>query len=164
MATIKSASITNRDAVPAVLSNGAITKGALLKATGVCALTSSNVTGDKMVFCSIPSNAVVSSVKVSCPAIGTTPTVNFGLSDTTANGAAAVSASYFKAADDIHTAALNKAEIVNGNVVTVANMEKRVWENLSLSSDPVKMYDVVGTLAANCDAAGSVCVEVYYSI
>jgi hypothetical protein len=45
-------------------------------------------------------------------------------------------------------------------VITVANMEKRVWQLLGLSSDPGIEYDVTGTLVAAAAAAGAACVTV----
>lgn len=161
--TTKSASITNRDAVPSVLSNAAITRGAQQKALGVVAAVSGDSIASKYLFCSVPSNAIVSSVTVSCPDIGTTGTMDLGLYKSTADGGAVVSVAFFQAAIDVHSGALAKSQVVNGNIITVANMEKRLWEHLGLSADPGLMYDVVGTLAAAQDASGAICVEVLFA-
>lgn len=160
---VKSQAITNRDAVPVVLNNSAITKGPMKKAIGVCAVTSGDDIGSTYAFCSVPSNAVITSVKVSAPDIGTTTIANFGLSQTTANGSAAVDADFFKATQSLKDGALAKVELVNGNVITLANQQKRVWEHLLLTADPSLQYDVVATLTAAADASGSVFLEVEYT-
>jgi hypothetical protein len=161
--TTKSAQITNRDATPAVPMSGALTRANLKRAMGLVTAVSGDSIASKYLFFQLPSNAIVSSVKVSCPDIGTTGTMDLGLYKTTAQGGAVVDADFFKAAIDVHSGALAKSEVVNGNVITVANMEKRLWEHLGLSSDPAIMYDVVGTLAAAQDAGGAILVEAEYS-
>lgn len=162
--TVKSAAISNRDATPTVLNLGAITGGEQIKALGVVAVGSADSATSKYVFCSVPSNAVVSSVKLSCPDIGTTMTIDIGLYKSTRDGGAVVDADFFTAAVNVHGGALSKSELLNGNIVTVANMEKRLWEHLGLSSDPGLSYDVCGTAAADTDAAGAVALEVHYSV
>ena len=160
--TTKSAGITNRDATPAVLSNSSVVKAALQKAAGVVAIANGDSIGSKFIVCSIPSNAVISSCVISAPDIGTTTAADVGLYQTTANGSAVVDADFFKAAVSLNGGAITKSEIVNGNIVTVANMEKRLYEHLSLTSDPGITYDVVLTLTGAADAAGSAVVEVFY--
>ena len=160
--TVKSAGITNRDATPAVLNNSSVTKTAPHKAMGVVAIANGDSISSKYVVCSIPSNAVISSCVVSSPDIGTTTAADVGLYQTTANGSAVVDADFFKAAVSLNSGALNKSEVVNGNIITVANMEKRLYEHLALTTDPKIDYDVVLTLTGAADAAGSVVVEVFY--
>lgn len=160
--TRKSAAMTNRDATPRVLTDAELMNGRKKVAKGVVTLTSGDSATSKYLVCQLPSNAVVTSVKVSCPDIGTTGTADVGLYKSTLDGSAVVDADFFKAAVDIHSGALAKSEIVNGNVITVANMEKRIWEHLALTSDPGLVYDVVLTLAADTDAAGSIFVEIEY--
>ena len=160
--TRKSAAMTNRDATPRVLNDSAVVNGHKKVAKGVVSLTSGDSSTSTYLICSLPSSAIPLSVKVSCPDIGTTATMDIGLYKSTSDGGAVVDADFFKAAVDIHSGALSKSEIVNGNVVTVANMEKRIWEHLALSADSGLTYDVVGTLAADTDAAGAVFVEIEY--
>lgn len=161
--TTKSAAITNRDAQPVVLNNAATTRAPLKKAIGVVAAASGDSIASKYLFCSVPSNAIVNSVLVSAPDIGTTGTMDLGLYKNTADGGAVVDADFFKAAIDTHSGAITKSEVMYGNVITVANSEQRLWQLLGLSSDPGLIYDVVGTLAAAQDGAGSIAVEVVYA-
>lgn len=159
----KSTTMTNRDSTPVVLSNNAITRAALKKALGVVSAANGDSIASKYYFCSIPSNAIVSSVQVSAPDIGTTTAADIGLYKTTADGGAVVDADFFKAAVVLNAGAIAKSECVNGNVITVANMEKRLWEHLGLTADPGIFYDVIGTLTGAADAGGAICVEVFYS-
>jgi hypothetical protein len=161
--TTKSAAITNRDAIPAVLNMGGITKGAIKQALGVVAIANGDSAASKYLVSSIPSNAIVRSVKVSAPDIGTTTAADIGLYKSTADGSAVVDADFFKAAVALNAGAITKSEVVNGNIITVANMEKRVWEHLGLTTDPSLVYDVVLTLTGAADAAGSVAVEIDYA-
>lgn len=161
--TTKSAGITNRDSTPVVLTNSFIAKADVKKASGLVTAVSGDSIASKYLFCSIPSNALVHSVQISCPDIGTTGTLDIGLYQTTANGGAVVDADFFKAAVVVNAGALTKSEILYGNIVTVANAEKRVWEALGLTADPQIDYDVVGTLTAAMDAGGAIVVEVYYA-
>lgn len=158
----KSTQITNRDATPKVLSNSFLTKAMKMRAAGVVAAVSGDSIASKYFFTSVPSSALVSSVMVSAPDIGTTGTMDLGLYQTTENGGAVVDADFFKAAIDTHSGAITKSEVLFGNVVTVANMDKRLWEHLGLSVDPELYYDVVGTLAAAQDGSGSILVEVEF--
>lgn len=161
--TTKSTAITNRDATPVVLNAGAISKGGLKNALGVVTAANGDSIASKYLFCSIPSNAKVRSVLVSCPDIGSTGTMDLGLYKSTADGGAVVDADFFKAAIDTHSGALTKSEVVFGNIITPANCEQSIWQLLGLSSDPNLVYDVVGTLAAAQDAGGAIAVEVVYA-
>lgn len=162
--TTKSTQITNRDATPSVLSNSRVTKGDVTHARGVCAIANGDSVGSKLIFCSIPSNAVPLSVRVTSPDIGTTTAMDLGLYRTTKDGGAAVDADFFASALALNAGALTKSEVLyESGVVTIANGEKPLWELLGLSSDPGVMYDIVGTLTGAADAAGSVLVEADYT-
>lgn len=159
----KSSTITNRDATPVVLTNNAISRGAQKRAVGVVASVSGDSIASKYFFCSVPSNAIIHSATVSAPDIGTTLEFDLGLYRSTADGGAVVDADFFAAAVNVHGGALTKSQVMYSNVITVANSEMRLWQHLGLASDPNVIYDVVGTLTAASDAAGSICVEVVYA-
>lgn len=162
--TVKSGVITNRDATPRVINNPAALKGDVKGFTGVATIANLADIASKYLFAQIPSNAILRSLEISSPDIGTTVTMDVGLCRTTADGGAVVDADFFKAAVDLHSGAIAKSNILRGNVATIAFAEKRVWELLALASDPCIMYDVVGTLAAASDAAGTVVVEGSYAV
>lgn len=162
--TTKSTQITNRDAQPRVLSNARVSKGDVTHARGVVAIANGDSATSKLLFCSIPSNAVPMSVRVSSPDIGTTTAMDLGLYRNTADGGAVVDADFFASALALNAGALSKSEaLYESGVVTIANGEKPLWELLGLSADPNVIYDVVGTLTGAADAAGSVLVEVDYT-
>lgn len=159
----KSASISGRDSVPSVLGNSAITRANLKRALGIVGIVSGDSVGSTYLFESVPSNALVSSLLLSAPDIGTTTAMDIGLWHTTADGGAVVDQDFFTAAQALNAGPYAKVQCAFGNVLTVANMEKRLWEALGLSSDPRVMYDIVGTLTGAADGSGSVCLESYYA-
>lgn len=162
--TTKSTQITNRDSVPRVAINGRVQGGEIRHARGVVAIANGDSVGSKYIACSIPSNALPISVRLSAPDIGTTTAADCGLYKNTTDGAAVVDADFFKAAVVLNAGAIAKSECVNGNVMTLANSEKAIWDLLALSADPNLMYDIVLTLTGAADAAGSVLVEVDYTV
>lgn len=161
--TIKSTQITNRDATPSVLSNSRITKGQLTHARGVCAVGNGDSIGSKYLFCSIPSNAVPVSVRVTNNSGGTVGAGDIGLYKDTANGGAVVDADFFASALSLVSALTKAEQVYESGVITTANSEKPLWELLGLSSDPGLVYDVAMTLTAATDAAHTVMVEVDYT-
>lgn len=162
--TTKSTQITNRDASPKVLSNSRIVRANVKHARGVVTAVNGDSANSKYIFCSVPSNAVPVSVRVSCPDIGTTTAADLGLYRTTQDGGAAVDADFFASALSLSGGALTKSEaLFESGVVTVANEEKPIWELLGLSSDPNVTYDVVGTLTGAADAGGAILVEIDYT-
>lgn len=163
--TTKSAAITNRDATPRVLNNARVTGAPIMRAAGLVAVANGDDIASKLIVCSIPSNAIVSDVKVTTADIGTTMTGDIGLYRTTADGGAVVDADLFASAISFKDGALAKSSQVNesaSNPYTAA--EKPVWEALGLTSDPGVLYDVVITLTAASDAAGTILLEVEYTV
>ena len=161
---LKSTQITNRDATPAVLNN-ARTSGADLKhRRAIMAITSGDSAASTYRMFEIPSNAVVVSVRVSAPDIGTTTTADVGLYQTTANGGAVVDADFFASAIVLNAGAISKSDVTHESAVyTLANGEKPVWEALGLTADSMRTYDVVLTLVGAADGTGTVLVEIDYT-
>lgn len=163
--TVKSAAITNRDATPAVLNQGRTNGGRVRHARGVMTVTSGDSVGSKYIACSIPSNAVPISVRISSPDIGTTTTADVGLYQTTANGSAAADVDLFGSAVSVSGGAISKSEVIfESGVLTIANSEKAVWELLALSADSQRDYDVALTLTGAADGTGTLIVEVDFVV
>ena len=162
--TVKSKAITNRDSSPSVQNDAAYAKGRLEQFIGTCAVTSGDSTGSKYLMGSIPSNAIVGSVLVSAPDIGTTTTADIGLYKNTADGGAVVDADFFTAAFVLNAGAVKDSEAANGNIITLANSEKKVWELLGLTTDQCLVYDVVLTLVGAADGTGNVQLKVQYAV
>lgn len=162
--TVKSTEITNRDALPRVFSNSRVTNGERRHARGAATMTNGDSTGSKYIMCSIPSRAIPISVLVSAPDVGTTTTADVGLYRNTVDGGAVVDADFFTAARILNAGPYSKVESVSGNVVTLTNYNKAIWELLGLAADPGVDYDVVLTLVGAADAGGLVLVEVDFTV
>lgn len=163
--TTKSGHITNRDATPVVLNNAAVAGGRLMEAVGTVESVSGDSIGSKYIFCSVPSNCRISQVLLYSDDIGTTTISDFGIYRTTADGGAVVDADFLGSAVNISSGALNGTDITHESAVFgLEDAEQPLWQALGLSADPKVMYDVVGTLTAASDAAGTVMLKVRYAI
>ena len=166
MATVSVSStvITNRDASPRVLSNARISKGAMQIACGTLESSSADDIGSKYKFCSIPSNARVAQVLLSCDSSGTTGAIDIGIYQTTENGGAVVDADHFASAQVVTTALKNSDVTHESGVYGVEDIEKPLWEALGLTADPKRDYDVVGTATQAILTAGTLSLQVVYVI
>lgn len=167
--TVKSANITNRDASPSVLSNASVGAGVLKEAVGSAEATNGDSIGSKYILCSLPSNARVSSLLISCDAI-TTCAGDVGIYQTTANGGAVVDVDFFASALSLASALANSEQAHEADAADagvgfgLADVEKPLWQCLQLTSDPSIMYDVVVTLTAAAGSAGTIGAKVRYAI
>lgn len=162
---VKGFAITNRDSSPKVINDAAHANASMKGFVGAAAITSGNSVGSTYLLGSIPSNAIVHSLLASSSAdMGTTTTANIGLYKTTADGGAVVDADFFKATLDLKGGAITNTEVANGNVITLANSYKKVYELLGLTSDPCIQYDVVATLDGACDGSGVLQLKCQYAI
>lgn len=163
--SVSSTQITNRDATPRVLSNARVSRGSMLVSSGYCEANALDDIGSKYKFCSIPSNARVHSVLLSCDSSGTTGAADIGIYQTTDNGSAVVDADFFTAAKSIATA-LKNSDVTFGNTggYGVEEAEMPLWQALGLSADSKRDYDVVGTLTTATVSAASLFLQVAYVI
>lgn len=157
---VNSTPITNATATPVVLNKANVARARVLGSRGICAAANGDSIGSTYRFTRIKSNDLVSKVLLDNASWGAACTMDIGLYQTSENGSAVVDADFFASAVDMNAA--NRALDVTreSGVITVANMEKRVWELLGLTADSQREYDVVGTLVAAAAAAGSACVQV----
>ena len=163
--TVKSTQITNRDATPRVLNTGRIAGGRVQHACGAVVITSGDSIGSKYIACSIPSNAVPISVRITAPDIGTTTAGDVGLYRTTDDLGTVVDADVFASAQALNAGPYTKTELLyESGVTTIANGEKPLWEILGLTSDPRVLYDVVLTLTGAADGTGTALLEVDYTV
>lgn len=162
--TVKSKAITNRDATPRVINDAAYADIQIRQFIGAAAVANGDSVGSKYIMGQIPSNALVSSLFLNAPDIGTTTAADIGLYKTTADGGAVVDADFFKAAQALNAGPYTDVEVANGNVISLANSEKRVYELLGLTLDPNIKYDVVLTLTGAADAAGTVQLKCQYGV
>lgn len=164
--TLSSSAITNRDATPQKPSDLRIGGGRPFHRHAVISPTTAKTVGSIYKMLQIPADAIVYSVALSSGSYTTTGAFDVGLYQTTENGGAVVSASFFAAAVDCHTAALTKSQLINKNAVTVAKMEQRIWEILASTTDTDKQraYDVCLTSTETLNGTQSVCLELSYKL
>lgn len=97
----------------------------------------------------------IEEVLISSPDIGTTTAADIGLYKVAADGGAVVDADFFASALSLSGGAHVKVDITREQaVITPANADTRIWEQLGLTADPQIWYDVTLTLTGAADAAG----------
>lgn len=153
--TTKSSVITNADASPAVINTAQLSGGRMRHKRGVVTAVSGDSIASIYRMLRVNSNDLVAQLLLSCDAI-TTCAGDVGLYKTLADGAAVVDADFFASAQSL-AAALSNTDITReSGVVTVANMEKPIWQALGLSEDPQIKYDVAVTLTAAAGSGGGI--------
>lgn len=157
---VKSTTITNADATPMVVNKANLAGSRARWHRGVVTAANGDSIGSTYRFARIRSNDLVNRVFVDNATWGAACTADVGLYQTAANGGAVVSAALFASAIDMN--AVNRGLDVTreSGTITVANMEKRIWELLGLAADPMIDYDVAATLVAAAAAAGAACFQV----
>lgn len=170
MATVSVSStiISNRDASPRVLSNARISKGMLLSCAATTEVPAAADIGSTFKLVSIPSNARLGQLLLSCDSMGTAGAANIGLYQTTDNGGAVYDADFFAAAQ-VFTSALKNSDITfaaNGAGASngIDKIEMPLWQAMGLTADPKRDYDVVATLTAAVVAGGTLSLQVSYAI
>ena len=166
MATVSllSTQITNRDASPRVASNSNIVKASVYSSIGFVESSAADDIGSSYTLCSVPSNARMSRLILSCDDLGSVGAADVGLYQTTDNGGAVVDADLFASAQVLTTALLQADVLLESGQYNVDEMEKPIWEVLGLSEDSRIDYDVVMTLTAATEFAGSITMEALYVI
>ena len=153
----KSSLVTNADAVPAVLNNPRVDGGfERIEVSTVEIVNADSIASTYRMF-RLPSNAVVTDLRIYSPDIGTTTITDIGLYRTAKDGGAVVDADFFASALSLKDGALNGTDVLHeAAVFTIANSGKELWSALALTSDPGVFYDVTLTLTAAADATGTV--------
>jgi len=154
---VKSTLITNADATPVVLNNPRVDGGFERVSVATAAITSGDSIASTYRMFRVPSNAVMTDLRIYSPDIGTTTISDIGLYDTAAAGGAVVDADFFASALSLKDGALNGEDVLHeAAVFTIANSGKELWDALGLTSDPHKFYDVALTLTGAADATATV--------
>ena len=154
---VKSTLITNADATPVVLNNPRVDGGFERVSVATAAITSGDSVDSTYRMFRVPSNAVMTDLRIYSPDIGTTTISDIGLYDTAAAGGAVVDADFFASALSLSGGALNGTDVLHESAVfTIANSGKELWDALGLTSDPHKFYDVALTLTGAADATATV--------
>ena len=154
---VKSTLVTNADALPAVLNNPRVDGGFERIEVATVAITSGDDIASTYRMFRVPSNAVMTDLRIYSPDIGTTTISDIGLYRTAKDGGAVQDADFFASALSLKDGALNGVDVLHeAAVFTIANSGKELWDALGLTSDPSVFYDVAFTLTAAADATGTV--------
>jgi len=154
---VKSTLITNADATPAVLNSPRVDGGFERIEVATAAITSGDSIDSTYRMFRVPSNAVMTDLRIYSPDIGTTTISDIGLYRTAKDGGAVVDADFFASALSLKDGAINGTDVLHESAVfSIANSGKELWDALGLTSDPSVFYDVAFTLTAAADATGTV--------
>lgn len=161
---LKSGPITNRDATPPVLNNSSADKNRLVEATGHVTTTSSVTSGSTYTMVTVPSNARISQILVSCAAMAGSSAADLGVYRNTADGGAVVDADFFATAIDL-SSALTNSDVTNESATyTVAKQQQPLWQALGVSADPNTTYDIVFTTTATINTGAALGIKVRYCV
>ncbi|MDH5640521.1 MAG: hypothetical protein OEY28_04445 [Nitrospira sp.] len=152
---VKSTLITNADATPVVLNSPRVDGAFEHVKVATAAITSGDDIASTYRMFRVPSNAVMTDLRIYSPDIGTTTIADIGLY--AADGGAVADADFFASALSLKDGSLNGVDVLHeAAVFTIANSGKELWDALGLTSDPSVFYDVAFTLTAAADATATV--------
>ena len=154
---VKSTLITNADASPVVLNSPRVDGAFEHIEVATAAITDTDSIASTYRMFRVPSNAVMTDLRIYSPDIGTTTISDIGLYRTAKDGGAVVDADFFASALSLKDGALNGVDVLHESAVfSIANSGKELWDALALTSDPGVFYDVAFTLTAAADATATV--------
>jgi hypothetical protein len=163
--TRKSGIITNRDASPQVKNASAVEGGTVKQFSATVEVTTGDSSSSVYIMGTLPSNALVSALRIYSDDMGTGTVADIGLYKSTLDGSAVVDADFFASALSLSGGALNGTDIAHESAVfDPDDMEKPIWSALGLSSDPMLQYDVCATLTVAADAGGTLSLLCQYAI
>lgn len=165
---VNSTQITNNLATPPVLSNPYIAGGIYRECVDVCTMGSADSNNSTYRFFRIPSNARIGDIEVMNDANTSGTSYKCGVllingGSTVVAGSDAIfipSGTTMASARNTWTSLYFPA--IAGSSAAVANVTKRVWELLGLTSDPNATYDVVVTAVTAGSAGGSLALKLAY--
>ena len=155
MAEVLSSQITNRDATPRVLEDSRESKARVLESCALVEIETSHASADVIRYFSVPSNARISEILLSCDDSGTAGAMDIGVYQTTENGGAVVDADLFASAQVMTTALTNSDVTHESGQYDIAESEMPLWEVLGLSADSNRDYDICGTLTQAAESAAT---------
>ena len=169
--TVKSTTISNRDAAPAVINDGRLERGSVRSSVGNVAVGAADSATSYYPLVQIPSTAMVRAIYASCVAGMTALAANIGVFKTTAGSggvalgtiAFAGSATFFASAQTF-AAALSRSDMTNqSGTYTTTKREQPLWQAIGMAADPGGFFDIaVQVSTANAGAAGLLGLEVQY--
>ena len=154
---ILSTQLANRDALPQLLNDPGNCGGFKRQWIADLLCTTGKTSPSTYRFFTVPSNLVISSLKLSTDALSTSVTVEIGVYNTTIAGGAAVSAGLFGTGISCSSQVIASEERFNALAITTAGQQ--LWQLLALASDPGTYYDIVVTSQATITAGGNIMLD-----
>ena len=166
VANTKSNGITNADATPMVRSSRVLIGAPVLCAVATLAVAAADDNDSVYRFVRLPSNAVVLKIDLFNDAITSGTDFDVGIYQTAANGGALVNVNTFADAVDLSSARVAPLDITHeaGGDDAIELAEKKLYELLSIATDPQREYDLCMTGVAVGSAAGDITLKVYYTV
>lgn len=170
--TVKSTSITNKDASPPVANtagNGAA--GGNETVDDYVSIANGDSSTSKYIAVRIPSFAIVKTVTLENTAAGGSCAANVGLQYADdaryiapgQTAGAVISAAFFASAVSLVSASSGKTDITNqSGTYTLDKRGQPIWQAAGLSSDPGGSFDVVIALTADSAGAAKARIAVAY--
>lgn len=154
--TLKSVQVTNREATPRVLNNAGLGEGAVEKcAYGYIASVTASLSITSIIrFVSVPSNAIVTDVRLSSGA-QTAGAFDIGVYRTNADGGAVVDKDLFGSAVDCASAVLNVDVLGESTQYTIAKQAQPLWQAAGMSSDPKSQLDICAVVTTTDVTTGT---------
>lgn len=173
---VNSTAVANANATPRVQNPVGLEGGTMVRAVnGLAVITSSDSIASIYRFGKIRSSDFVDTMQLVTTAdAGTTTAGDIGLYNTLthSSGGTVVDVDFWASAFSLNGGAITRGAAsaalsadqtfesgAAGGLIT--NAEKRVWEQLGLSSDPGLEYDVALTLTGACDGTATALMQVY---
>lgn len=142
MPNVKSTSITNRDAVPAVLNTAGLGAAARLKEAYESVTTTTGGTAtDKYIMIEVPTTARVGSVQLQAAAM-TQGSFNVGVYANTKAGGTAIDATFFAAAVSCATAVAPTEIKHQSGSYAINEQSMPLWQAVGLTADPGGTFDI----------------------
>lgn len=164
VANTKSTLITNDDQNQPRVLNPSYLSGANLRISSGCASVAAaddDTSTYRMIR--VPSSAAIYRMEVMNDAITGGTDFDLGVYKAAVNGGAVVSAALFASKIDMSTVRTLPMDAMFENLA-LSNCEKRLWEYLGLSADPMIDYDLVFTANTCGTAAGVLALRVYWGL
>jgi hypothetical protein len=155
----KSTTITNYEAAQQTLANKTKIGGVLCESIETFELTADSATSTTRYF-RVHSGWRLKPLAIYSDDSGAAGIVDIGLYDTTENGGAVVDVDFFAASLDVNAAALDGT--LKHAAVAAENLHKELWEQLSLTSDPNKWYDVAVTISTALSGTSTMTLALQY--
>lgn len=165
--TVKSTAIGNADQLyPRVPSPPYLSKGSIFCAAGTLEVGVADSAGSLYRFVRLPSSARIHNMEIFSDAIAGFTSAKVGLyapQDTSGNAGGLVSDALFGAAIDLSVAQTEPYDVIFNNL-GIENMEKRIWELLGLTADPMVSYDVTVKSVTQSGGAGTLSMRLEFTI